>query len=181
MPTDIGNIQNILTINITSECFYIPRRIIEPCSYEVDKCYVDLSVATFVDGKMVTSQAKPRETFAEGLVEYQLRDNMLRYIIKDGMVLNEIVGILSSYFDFDPSLPFRSGFKLNFDKLDITYMPDRDVFYIIRKGSSTMYENIEKYILDNRINKFKFEMIFYIDHNNEKVNSISYNENIVKM
>ena len=178
MPTDIGNIQNILTINITSECFYIPRRVIEPCSYEVDKCYVDLSVATFVDGKMVTSQTKPRETFAEGLVEYQLRDNMLRYIIK---VLNEIVGILSSYFDFDPSLPFRSGFKLNFDKLDITYMPDRDVFYIIRKGSSSMYENIEKYILDNRINKFKFEMIFYIDHDNEKVNSISYNENIVKM
>ena len=181
MSTDIGNIYNILTITITSECFYIPRRIIEPCSYEVNKCYVDLSVATFVDGKMVTSQAKPRETFAEGLVEYQLRDNMFRFIIKDGLTLGEIVAILSDYFEFDPSLPFRSGFKLNFDKLDITYMPDKDIIYLIRKGNSTMYGNIEKYILDNRISKFKYEIMFYIEHNNEKVNSISYNENIVKM
>ena len=75
----------------------------------------------------------------------------------------------------------NTGCAVTFDNLELKYLPDNGLIYIIRNGFGSKYDNLEVYIRDNKMNSFRYKLSIYIKYDNEKVFELYFDEEIEKI
>ena len=178
----LENITYLLRGTITCECYYFPPRLIYPTSHSVNNSYFDIVVTKYNNQIPVGEpRVEPRFYFDNSDMSYELKDDLFRILCKDYMTYNDILGGLNKYIPFDQVKAMNMGFVLTFDNLSLKYMPDNGLIYIIRNGYTTKYENLGQYVIDNKMNSFKYSLSLYVKYDNEKVFEIYFDEEIEKM
>lgn len=128
------------------------------------------------------SNILPKFIIKEG--RYRIKDNSVKFIFHDNITCFDIadaIGKIIGEKDFELFGPFKD-YKISFENLNIQFEPGDGKCILTRNGQSKAYENIEKYLIDNQIKKFRYEMKYYLTFkSNMSLYRVSYMEEIVKI
>lgn len=179
---NIDNITYLLRGTITCECYYFPPKLIYPTSHSVIDSYFDMAVTKYNGQNPVGEpRIEPRYYFDNNDMSYELRDNLFRILCNDYMTYTDILGGLSKFLRFDQLKAMNTGCAVTFENLELKYLPDNGLIYIIRNGFGSKYDNLEVYIRDNKMNSFRYKLSIYIKYDNEKVFELYFDEEIEKI
>ena len=115
---------------------------------------------------------------------YSIKDNSVKFIFHDIAAyfdIAEAIGNIIGKNEFELFGPIKD-YKISFENLNIQFDPGDGRCILTRNGQSKAYENIEKYLIDNQIKKFRYEMKYYLTFKPDmSLYRISYMEEIVKI